>query len=715
MRTIVESARTMILSKQMDKRFWAEAVSMATHVLNRTGTSTIADKTPYELWHGKPGKIDHLRTFGCEVFVHIPKEKRKKFDAKAAKCVFVGYDGYSKAYRAWNPETNKVQVACDVIFLAENSTASLDVDDDDGATSAGAVAEISEEGDDEVTPKQPVVRGAICELDRRNIIAGRLRDRSNITAAKRLTYLASANNQHFAMLAVHDEPGSYEQAMESINRKQWEQAMDEEYDSLIKNRTWNLVNPPSDQKVIDNRWVFKLKQRPDGSIDRYKARLVVRGFTQERGIDYQETFSPVVKFTSIRAILALAASRHMSLKQFDVKTAFLNGVLEETVYMSQPTGYDDNSGRVCKLDKSLYGLKQASRCWNKRFTDFIGRFKFKASESDPCVFVYNGADGLMILAIYVDDGLIAAENEKAISPVIEHLRKEFEVKVSNLECFLGLEVDQRADGSIHVNQRGYANRVLQRFGMADCNAVATPSDSAQNLGDFEADGEVEFPYREAVGSLMYLSVGTRPDITFAVGNVSRYLEKPSAAHVNAVRRILKYIKGTSDMGIRFKGDDDLEFSGYSDADYAGDVETRRSTSGYVFMLGNGVISWGSERQKSVALSTTESEYMAASHAIKELIWLKRLLAELSPIEMTPPIFFMDNQSAIRLVKNPEFHKRTKHIDVRYHFIREKFEDGVFDLKYIETNKQLADVMTKALPRIKHQYFCGSLGVMSARK
>lgn len=516
------------------------------------------------------------------------------------------------------------------------------------------------------------------------------------------------------MLTVDEEPKSYEQAIKSGDHKQWKRAMNEEFDSLIKNQTWNLVNPPSDQKVIDNRWVYKLKQRPDGSVDRYKARLVVRGFTQEFGIDYQETFSPVVKFTSIRAIIALAASKNMKLKQFDVRAAFLNGVLEETVFMSQPTGYDDGSGRVCKLNRSLYGLKQASRCWNKRFTEFISKFEFKVCESDPCVFVRDGSEGLTILAICVDDGLIAAENEGAILPVIEHLRKEFEIKFFDLECFLGLEVDQRDDGSIHVNQRAYAEKVLKRFGMTNCKTVATPAENAQNLGDFEPDDEADFPYREAVGSLMYLSVGTRPDISFAVGNVSRYMEKPSAVHVNAVKRILKYIQGTSDMGILFEGDKKLNFCGYSDADYAGDVKTRRSTSGYVFMFGKGIISWGSERQKSVALSTTESEYMAASHAIKELIWLKRLLAELSPVKMGLPTFFMDNQSAIRLVKNPEFHKRTKHIDVRYHFIREKFEDGMFDLKYVQTDEQLADVMTKALPKAKHQYFRDLLNIVAKK-
>lgn len=273
----------------------------------------------------------------------------------------------------------------------------------------------------------------------------------------------------------------------------------------------------------------------------------MRGSTQEYGVDYQETFSPVVKFTSIRSILAMAASKKMKLKQFDVKTAFLNGDLEENVFMKQPIGYDDNS--VCKLVKRLYGLKQASRCWNKKFTTFIEKFDFRMCQSDPCVFVRSGEKNMMILAIYVDDGLIVADDENAFEPVIEHLRREFEIKVFVAKCFLGLEIDHRSDGSIRIHQEAYAKRVLHRFNMADCNAVATPSDCNKNLGEFEAAEETNFPYREAVGSLMYLAVATRPDISFAVGCASRHLEKPATAHVNAVKRILKYIRGSTGMGI----------------------------------------------------------------------------------------------------------------------------------------------------------------------
>lgn len=402
----------------------------------------------------------------------------------------------------------------------------------------------------------------------------------------------------------------------------------------------------------------------------------------------------------------------MQLKQFDIKTAFLYGELEDDIYMRQPTGFGDNSNRVCKLRKSLYGLKQASRCWNRTFTGFIEKFGFIVCQSDPCVFVSTRDGNTIILAIYVDDGLIAGSNDECIRDVISHLRGQFEMTIVNVGCFLGLEIERLADGSIFLHQSAYARKILQKFEMEECNAVATPSDPNQVLERVENAERLNYPYRELIGSLMYLAVGTRPDICYAVGKASRFLEHPSTIHVNAAKRILRYVKGTLNYGILYDSNGEKQFRGYSDADHAGDTDTRRSTTGYAFMLGNGIISWNSERQKSVAISTTESEYVAASNAVKELIWLKRLLAELMPDRDDDALFLMDCQSAIRLIKNPEYHKRTKHIDVRYHFVREKYDDGVFNLEYVPSEHQLADIFTKALPKGSFQYIRSSLGITS---
>lgn len=492
------------------------------------------------------------------------------------------------------------------------------------------------------------------------------------------------NHAGFAFFV--DEPSTYKQAIESTEKEEWAKAMREEYDSLMKNKTWTLVDRPLNESVVTNRWIFKKKMNIDGSVERFKARLVARGFTQEYGVNYYETFSPVVRFTSIRIMLAIAGDRKMKMKQFDVRTAFLNRDLNETVYMEQPKGFEDGTNRVCKLNKSLYGLKQASRCWNRKFKHFIEVFGFVACTSDPCVFISKKNNKLIILAIHVDDELVIADSEDIIQMVMEHLGKQFEIKEMNVDCFLGLQIEQGSDGSIFVHQKTYTQRVLSKFQMNDCNSVSIPSDPNQAMHEFDESETSVCPYRELVGSLMYLAVATRPDISYAVGLVSRFLEKPTIVHENAVKRIMKYLKGTVDHGILYSGNGNGNLLGYSDADYAGDIMTRRSTSGFAFMYGNGIVSWCSERQKSVSLSTTESEYIAASNAIKELVWLKRILEEMLSNEVEDVKFYMDNQSAIRLVKNPEFHKRSKHIDIRYHFIREKFEEIFFSWTTFQLKK-----------------------------
>lgn len=396
--------------------------------------------------------------------------------------------------------------------------------------------------------------------------------------------------------------------------------MDEEFDSLIKNGTWKLVDFPNGEKVIDNKWVFKIKEKPNGIIDRYKARLVVRGFTQQHGINYHETFSPVVRFSSIRAMLAICAARNMKLMQFDVKTAFLHGDLAEDVYMKQPVGYDDGSGKVCKLVKSLYGLKQASRCWNKKFTNLIKKIDFEVCKADPCVFVRKREGELTMIAIYVDDGLIVSTSNACIQPVIEFLQNNFEIKVTEAGYYLGFEINHRPNGSIHINQAAYTRKVLNRFNMLDANPVSTPVNNQQHLGVPKEKKNISFPYREAVGSLMYLALGTRPDIAFAVSLVSRFVDCADEIHVTALKRVLKYLKGTQNYGIFYDSKvNNLKFFAFSDADYAGDIVQRKSTSGYCFLFDHSIISWHSRLQRCTAQSTAESEYIAASEATKELM------------------------------------------------------------------------------------------------
>lgn len=715
-RTIVEAARTMIHSKEISLKFWAEAVNTAVYVLNRTGSSSVVGATPYDLWFGKPPRIDHLRVFGSEVFIHVPKQHRRKWDKKSNKGIFVGYPEDTKGYRVWNNDTMRVQVSCDVKFKEATDEVCISMKGGDNKTIASEVVQkdddlvngVLNEGQDEQYYDAPSTSQEQ-ENDHRweNSIKDRLRN------SKKSTNLVSVGD-NFVFLADYQEPVNYDKAIQTPERDKWVEAMDEEISALSKNSTWELCDLPNDKKLVDNRWVFKIKFKKNGTIERYKARLVARGFTQEYGVDYLETFSPVVRFTSVRTLLAIAAQERLILKQFDIKTAFLYGELQEDIFMEQPEGYSDGSGRVCKLVKSLYGLKQSSRCWNQKFSKFLNDFGLVPSKVDPCVFIQETDGDKIMLAIYIDDGLLAASNQKLIETLINYLMEIFEIKVGEPDCYLGMEIEQQQDGSLFVSQRNYAVKVLQRFNMEDCNPISTPADPGQ-FSD-EKSEMVEFPYRQAVGSLMYLAVATRPDISYAVGYISRFMENPNQQHVKAVKRVIKYIKGTTDYGIIFKcNQKNFVLSVFSDADYAGDQVTRRSTTGYIFLLGSGAISWGSERQKSVALSTTESEYVAASQTIKELVWIRRLLFDLQADVMNNvPMLFMDNQSAIKLVKNPEYHKRSKHIDVKYHFIREKYEEGVFNLEYVASEDQLGDIFTKALNKVKFEKFCQLIGVCALK-
>lgn len=742
--TIVEKVRCLLFEAGLEKVFWGEAVLAAADIVNVLPNSANGNKIPNEVWYGKKPDLSMFKVFGCRAMAKIPDEKRKKLDSKSAECILLRIEPGAKAFRLYDRETKKVIISRDVVFF-ENERNSVNpvkdfnyyfpcFDEISGETVEADIraADSGEKSDDvneSTTGNDTTIHEVSGDetLDDSNgsddFVNARqddsddpsFRTRASIPDASTRPVTRGMNifnflQNHQADLAfMIDEPNTYKQAIESEEKDDWNRAMKEEFDSLIQNETWELVSRPLNECVVTNRWVFKRKINTDGSIERFKARLVARGFTQEYGVNYYETFSPVVRFTSIRMMVAIAVNRKMKIKQFDVKTAFLYGELSENVFMKQPKGFEDGTNRVCKLRKSLYGLKQASRCWNRRFKYFIEVFGFVACPSDPCVFVSNRNNSLMILAIHVDDGLIISDSDEDIHMVIIHLQKQFEIKVMQVGCFLGIQIEKNKDGSIFIHQQAYAQKVLNRFEMNNCNTVCVPSDPSQVLHEF-AESELSVcSYREMVGSLMYLAVATRPDISFSVGLVSRFLEKPTIVHENAVRRILKYLKGTLKYGILYSGNHDEKLLGYSDADYAGDNVTRRSTSGFAFLYGNGIISWCSERQKSVSLSTTESEYIAASNAVKELVWLKRILNELLD-KNVDVVFHMDNQSAIRLIKNPEFHKRSKHIDVRYHFIREKFEENCFKLEFLPSNEMIADIFTKPLAKDKFEFFRSLMNV-----
>lgn len=701
MRTIVESARSMLYGRDMPLNLWAEAVNCSVYLLNRSSSSQTKNITPYELWNGMKPSLEHIRIFGSEGYVHVPDERRKKLDKKSVKMILVGYE--NENYRMFDTEMKKIIVSRNVRFNENNipvlrrNITSISIPDDDQSetqdTSTFQQVPCESQGlSTSSTEEQGIsdssfesTKGSDDPTYQPSEIISSDEERRNITLRPRRNRNVEANLTEFNV------PNTYEEAMKCKDSHKWKEAIREELHSLEENKTWKLTDR-NNEKTVTSKWVFSIKRNPNNT-NRYKARLCARGFTQVKDIDYKETFSPTTRYDSIRVILSLAARENYEIQQFDVQTAFLYGELVEDVYMEVPEGVQAEQGKICKLLKSLYGLKQSSRCWNIKFSTFLTNYGFKVCPSDNCIFVGNFNNNKVILILYVDDALLLSKSKETLMHILNDLKRSFKIKVLVLDVFVGMEITKN-ENSIIVSQRKYIEYIINKFNMSEANPSNTPADNNVILTRNFDNNVTNFPYREAVGVLMFLSSVSRPDISYSLNIVSRYLNNPSKDHVNAVKRIIRYLLKTKDICIIYNCYSEL--IGYSDSDFASDVDSRTSNTGYIFMMNGGPVTWASRKQNTVALSTTESEYMAASEAAKEILWLRQLLIDIGEPQLMVTLC-VDNQSTIKLIHNPIYHKRTKHIDIRYNFIREKVEQNIIVIKYVESSIQLADFLTKALP------------------
>jgi histone deacetylase 1/2 len=522
----------------------------------------------------------------------------------------------------------------------------------------------------------------------------RTRAQDGIRKPKLYTY----GTVRYGLSAISSEPRTVAEAMQNNS---WKKAMDVEYTALMKNKTWHLVPPEQGRNIIDCKWVYKIKRKADGSIDQYKARLVAKGFKQRYGIDYEDTFSPVVKEATIRLVLSIAVSSGWNLRQLDVQNAFLHGFLEEEVLMRQPPGYEHKSfpHYICKLDKALYGLKQAPRAWYSRLSTKLVSLGFRPSKADVSLFFYNKGGITIFLLVYVDDIIVASSSSKATDALLADLNKEFALKdLGELHYFLGIEV-KKMDNGILLTQEKYTSDLLSRVGMADCKPMNTPMSSTEKLSLHEgvALGPVDATrYRSIVGALQYLTL-TRPDISFAVNKVCQFLHKPTTLHWSAVKRILRYLKATSSLGLRIRKSLSTLVSAFSDVDWAGSPDDRRSTGGFVVFLGSNLVSWNARKQATVSRSSTEAEYKSLANATAEMMWVQTLLKELGVRAPRYAKLWCDNLGATYLSANPIFHARTKHIEVDFHFVRERVAQGLLKIQFVSTGDQVADGFTKPLP------------------
>lgn len=721
-RTLNERARSMRLHAGLPKTFWADAVNTAAYLINRGPSVPLDFKIPEEAWSGKKVNLSFLKVFGCLSYVHIDDSARSKLDPKSKKCFFIGYGDAEFGYRFWDIQNRKIIRSRNVIFneqvlykdavgktsesgseLKESTTVNLrDFSADNTPIVEEGRGVVEEEADENVTPEE--------------------NPHTPIVALRRSTRLRKpvekwSPSLNYILLTDKGEPECYEEATQSDDLIKWEAAMKDEMDSLKSNQTWQLAELPKGKKALHNKWVYRIKEEHDGS-KRYKARLVVKGFQQKEGIDYTEIFSPVVKLMTIRTVLGLVVKEDLHLQQMDVKTAFLHGDLDEEIYMWQPQGFElkGKEELVCKLQKSLYGLKQAPRQWYKRFDSFMKSNNFVRCEADHCCYIKRFDNSYIILLLYVDDMLIAGASLHEIDRLKRELSEEFAMKdLGAAKQILGMRIFRDRE-VLKLSQEEYVKKVVSRFKLYDAKPVTTPlaghfrlSKDQSPSTEEEKDYMATVPYASAIGSLMYAMVCTRPDIAHAVGVVSRFMSNPGKQHWEAVKWILRYLKGSSGFTLCFRKSD-LGLNGYVDADNGGDVDSRKSTTGYVYTLGGTAISWVSKLQKVVALSSCEAEYVAVTEAAKEMMWLQPFLRELGQ-NYDGSVLHCDSQSAIHLAKNPVYHGRTKHIQVRYHFIRSALEDGVLALEKIPGSQNPADMLTKAVTSEKLKLCATSVGLL----
>ena len=702
-RSIFEMTRCLLIDAGLPKSLWCYAANAAAYIRNRCYNNR-TNVTAYEAFTSTKPNLSNMHIFGEKCFAYI--QDKKKLDPRSEEGIFVGYDQCSPAYLVYYPSHNYVRRVRCVEFVTCKEFEYVPIKDE---SSNNDIIKSN------VTTPKP---NAMPE-PRKN--PERVKNKPQY-----LSEYVTDGDSEMSKLAkcsvdfcykVASVPNTFNEAMLSPQSNEWKSAMQEEMHALKENNTFTETSLPEGKSTIGCKWVYSLKTNANGE-DRFKARLVAKGFTQKEGLDYHETFSPTARIVSIRMLLQLAVQHDFAIEQMDVKTAYLNADLEEDIYLDVPESCekmtDCNKDVVWKLNKSLYGLKQSGRNWNTVFHSFLCKLNFKQSLADPCVYSKCVSNALVVVIIFVDDVLVASDDKGLIADVKNAMSNEFKMKdLGCLTYFLGIDF-KYDDNCIKMNQAKCIERILERFGMSDCKPKSTPCDQAFVKLEFDDSCELADSklYKEIVGSLIYVMSCTRPDITYVVTKLSQYMNNPTQAYLNAAKNVLRYLKYTREYCLKFKkSPSGIELIGYTDSDWAGS-EDRKSISGYAFHLNDSgpLVSYKSKKQNIVALSSCEAEYVALTAAIQEAKFLSQLLADITCSEKSNVTIFADNQGAIALAKNPIHHQRSKHIDVRYHYIRSEVKSKFVDLKYIESAKNVADMFTKPVTRAKLNEFnvvCGN--------
>lgn len=727
-RTLVEKARSMLSDAKLPKHLWGEAVLTAVYLTNRSTTKALPNATPYEMWHGRKPELSKLRIFGSPAVMHIPKEKRQKLDQTGTPAVLVGYG--MNGYRLWRSDLQKVVTSRDVFVNEQKHAVVLEEEtdvmneplqdyskpietDDEESDNEHDTGVSNEDKDETIIPKEntldtPDPNSSIYETPqapssddrpKRNVQPPRYLDDYELYIATALSVSAD----------IDDVPLNFSDIENRSDKAEWHSSVNEELQSLEKNNTWKLAKLPKGAKLIGTKWVFRRKLSDDGNGYKCRARLVAKGFMQREGVDYTETYAPVARLPTVRLLFALSIQMNFSMIHLDVRTAFLHGNLDEEIYLKAPEGVKVPNGQVLQLLKSLYGLKQSPKCWNTRFHTFMIKIGFTRSKADYCLYWLKDGATTTFVVLYVDDMLICYNDEAAVTKLKSKLFKEFEMKdLGPVKNFMGLQI-VKENNQLYISQSSFIDRILAKFGMSDCNPIATPMEAKLKLTKAESNEFTNQPYRELLGSLMYLMIGSRPDICFSLNYLSRFQDKASEHHWNHLKRILRYLKGTKNHQLVYKQHETNPVEVYTDSDFANDPEDCKSTSGFVIKIFGNTVIWSSKKQSLVALSSTEAEYIAACSAVCELLWVLNVLDDLN-IKVPRPIpIYEDNSACIMISKNLAT-KRTRHYKTKLMFLRELSLAKKIELVPISTKDQPADTLTKSLPREPFERFRKVLGL-----
>ncbi|OMO62209.1 Zinc finger, CCHC-type [Corchorus capsularis] len=641
---------------RLPQNMWGEAILSSNYLLNKVPRKK-EDKTPYELWKGRRPSYKYLRVWWCLAKVAVPLPKKTKIGPKTVDCVFIGYAHNSSAYRFLVYNSKISDIHKNTIMETRNASFFEDVfpykSNNEASSSKRTHESLNQEKHNDDSH------------DSENEIESRLSKRARVE---------KSFGDDYPTYLLEQEPQTYIEAVESTEGPLWKEAIQSEIDSILQNHTWELVDLPPGCKPLGSKWIFKRKLKPDGSIDKYKARL-------------NDYCNP--------------ALRNLEIHQMDVKTTFLNGDLDEKIYMDQPEGFiaPGKEKKVCKLVKSLYGLKQVPKKWHEKFDYAMITNGFKINECDKCVYTKETENDYVILCLYVDDIRIVGSNDKMIKSTKNMLNSKFDMKDMGLaDVILGIKIERTSEGIV-LNQSHYVDKILERFNKDDSGVARTPLDTSLHLAKNRGEGISQVEYSRIIGSLMYLMSCTRSDIAYTVSKLSRFTSNPSADHWKAIVRILRYLRYTRDYGLHYTRYPAV-LEAYSDANWISDIKDTKSTSGYVFTLAGAVVSWKSSKQTVIARSTMESEFIALDKYGEEAERLRHFLEDIPKWEKPVPLICIhcDSQSAIGRAHNDMYNGKSRHMRRRHNTIKQLLSTGVITIDYVRSNDNIADLLTKGLNR-----------------